>query len=259
MRQAARLGHLATGMVYVIVGSVALAACIDVRMRPVGSQGALHRILRGEVGMIALLAIALGLAADAVWQAVRAAVDADRAGRSLTGAANRIAWAFSGLIHLGLAVGIVKIALGIPQITPEAQVRRWTAGTMSLPFGPWLVAGAGLVAAGIGLVLLYRAWIADVDSHLDLTRMRLLTRAAIMGLGRFGLVARGLVLSLTGLLLIAAALELSPERARGLGGTFRVIQDQRYGSAILGVIALGFIANGLLELVRARYRRIWLR
>src|SRR6266850_1614713 len=86
---AARLGHVATGSVYMIVGVVAGLACFDARMRPLGTQGALHRALKGDLGAIALLAIALGLTADAVWQMVRAAVDADRVGPGITGAIGR--------------------------------------------------------------------------------------------------------------------------------------------------------------------------
>src|SRR5260370_8596749 len=82
---AARLGHVATGSVYIIVGVVAALACVDARMRPLGTQGALHRTLKGDLGAIALLAIALGLTADAVWQMVRASVDADRVGPGITG------------------------------------------------------------------------------------------------------------------------------------------------------------------------------
>src|SRR5207253_2500173 len=152
---AARLGHVATGSVYIIVGVVAALACFDARMRPLGTQGALHRTLKGDLGALALLAIALGLTADAVWQMVRAAVDADR----------------------------------------------------------WL----------------------------NLTELPPTIRTIVMGLGRFGLVARGAVLGLAGVFLVLAAIQLRPQDAQGLGGTLRTIQYQHEGRLLLGIIALGFI------------------
>src|SRR5438132_1394579 len=157
---AARLGHVATGSVYIIVGVVAALACVDARMRPLGTQGALHRTLKGELGAIALLAIALGLTADAIWQMIRAAVDADRVGPGITGATNRVAWIVTGVTHFGLAIAAFKIALGIRQSTAETGVKRWTELIMSIPFGPWLVGTLGIVALGFisnGILELVRA------------------------------------------------------------------------------------------------------
>ena len=253
---AARLGHVATGSVYIIVGVVAALACVDARLRPLGTQGALHRTLKGDLGAIAMLAIALGLTADAVWQMVRAAVDADRVGPGITGATNRVAWIVTGVTHFGLAIAAFKIVLGIRQSTAETGVKRWTELIMSIPFGPWLVAALGIVVVGVGLVMFYRAWTGDVDRWLNLTELPPTIRAIVMGLGRFGLVARGVVLGLAGLFLVLAAFELRPEDAQGLGGTLRTIRYQQEGRLLLGIIALGFISNGVLELVRARYREI---
>src|SRR6266446_1953909 len=174
-----------------IVGVVAGLACFDARMRPLGTRGALHRALKGDLGAIALPAIALGLTADAVWQMVRAAVDADRVGPGITGATNRVAWIVTGITHFGLAIAAFKIALGIRQSTAESGVKRWTELIMSLPFGPWLVAALGIVVIGVGLVMLYRGWTGDVDRWLNLTELPPTIRAIVMGLGRFGLVARG--------------------------------------------------------------------
>jgi hypothetical protein len=209
-----------------IVGVVTGLACFDARMRPLGTQGALHRALKGDLGAIALLAIALGLTADAVWQMVRAAVDADRVGPGITGATNRVAWIVTGITHFGLAIAAFKIALGIRQSTAESGVKRWTELIMSMPFGPWLVAALGIVVIGVGLVMLYRAWTGDVDRWLNLTELPPTIRAIVMGLGRFGLVARGVVLGLAGLFLVLAAIRLRPEDAQGLGGTLRTIQYQ---------------------------------
>ena len=187
---------------------------------------------------------------------VRAAVDADRVGPGITGATNRVAWIVTGVTHFGLAIAAFKIVLGIRQSTAEAGVKRWTALIMSMPFGPWLVAALGIVVIGVGLVMLYRAWTGDVDRWLNLTELPPTIRAIVMGLGRFGLVARGVVLGLAGLFLVLAAFELRPEDAQGLGGTLRTIRYQQEGRLLLGIIALGFISNGVLELVRARYREI---
>src|SRR5258708_32217544 len=82
---AARLGHVATGSVYIIVGVVAALACVDARMRPLGTEGALHRTLKGDLGPIAPLANAPGLSAASVWHMYRAALDAAATGPRIHG------------------------------------------------------------------------------------------------------------------------------------------------------------------------------
>lgn len=253
---AARVGHVATGSVYVVVGVVALVAAFNLHVRPMGSQGALHRVLSGWAGMLTLLALAAGLIADSAWQTVRAALNVDRAGRNVTGWVNRASWVGSGLIHLGLAITALKLALGVPQKTAEHEVKAWTAYALSVPLGQWLVAVIGGIVVAAGLVLGYRAWVGDVDRWLDLRALGRTSRALILALGRFSLLARGLVLCLGGGFLVLAAIHLSPKEARGLGGTLRAIEYQGYGALLLAGFALGFITSGFLEFMRARYRRI---
>jgi hypothetical protein len=252
------VGHVATGTVYVVVGVVALIACFDIRMSPAASDVALHRVFRGELGSLALLVIAFGLAADLIWQSVRAIGNVRQAGPGVAGLANRIAWFVSGLIHFGLAVTAVKMAFRIRQKSADVAIREWASTALSLPFGRFVLAAAGIIVVIVGLVLAYRAWIADVDRQLDLRDIRPALRRVVLAVGRFGLVARGAVLILAGAFVIVAARRFDAGEVQGLGGTLGAIH-YRFGSAALGAIAVGFICNGLVEMVRARYRRIAVR
>lgn len=85
VERAARLGHVATGVVYLILGGVALTAAFDARIHPMGSQGALHVALTGPIGRLLLLAIAVGLTLDFVWQLVRAIKNVDATPRTVKG------------------------------------------------------------------------------------------------------------------------------------------------------------------------------
>jgi hypothetical protein len=252
---AARIGHLATGTVYLIVGSMAAYACVSVQVRPMGTEGALHRALRGDVGSIALYAIAFGMLVDAVWQAVRTAVDADRAGHGVIGALNRIGWALAGVAHLGLAWAALRMARGTRHSTSEAELKAWTAWALSAPSGRWFVAAVAVVVIGVGLWLLYRVGSGTIDHWLDFSDASAVTWRAVPVLAQLASAARGLTFSIGGISLLGAALYLDPSRALGLGGTLRLIQYQRYGGVLLAIVALGFVANGVLEIVRARYRR----
>ena len=254
--RAARVGHLATGFVYLIVGGVALAAAIDTGRPAVDAQGALQMVLTGPVGDALLIAVAAGLTADFVWQIVRAVTNADLAPASAVGIANRIGWVMSGFVHLGLAVTAVKLAFDLPQRTAEHQAKASAAAVMTLPIGWLALMTAGVVIVLVAVHLVYRAIVGDVDRWLDVTRLGPTLSALILWLGRFGLAMRAVVFCAGGILLARAALQHRPWATRGLGGILIALESIPYGGALLALVGAGFVAFGVVELASARYRII---
>jgi hypothetical protein len=86
--------------------------------------------------------------------------------------------------------------------------------------------------------------------------MSLYERKWARRVGRFGLCARGVTFLVVGYFLVRAAVNVNAREARDIAGALRTLQQQPYGAWLLGVVALGLIAYGLLSFVDARYRRI---
>jgi hypothetical protein len=59
-----------------------------------------------------------------------------------------------------------------------------------------------------------------------------------------------------GAFLLFSAIHARSSEAKGFAGALRVIQQQPYGSALLGVTAAGLLAFGLYGIAEAAYRRI---
>jgi hypothetical protein len=122
--------------------------------------------------------------------------------------------------------------------------------------GRWLI---GIVGIAIALTGLYLAW-----QGLRLKFMRYFpegptspsARKVIRVLGAIGNVARGLVFTLVGFLVLMAAVRYEPQKARGLDGALKTLRDQPYGPYLLGAVALGLVAFGLYGLAEAKYRRV---
>jgi hypothetical protein len=127
---------------------------------------------------------------------------------------------------------------------------------MSFPQGIWLVGIAGACVIAYGLRQIHRAWTTDLDDQLSLGRMGPAARRWTLRVSRFGMAARGAVFGVIGTFLINAALKTDPAEATGIGGALQALRRQPYGAALLAVIALGLIAYGVYELIRAKYRRI---
>jgi uncharacterized protein DUF1206 len=256
VQRAARLGHLATGVTYVAVGIVAFLAALDRRSYAMSSQGALRYVFGGELGSIGILAVAVGLAADFIWQIVRSVTNADEAPPGVKGIADRVGWTIGGVIHLGLAVSAVKLALNVPQPTADRQAQVTSAVVMADPVGRFGLVVAGMVIVLVALQLFYRAYTGDLDRWLELQSLHPLHRTTVLALGRFGLAARGAVFCVGGAILIDAAIQNRPSRVRALGGTLQAIGESRLGPPLLVIVALGFVAFGVVELLSASYRRI---
>ncbi len=250
----ARLGYGARGVVYCLVGALALLAAIGSGGRTEGSRGALQTVLAQPFGQFWLILIALGLFGFCAWRILEALTDADMRGSDMKGWGVRGAHLVGGFIYAGLALSALNLALGRGSGGSEDRAAQdWTAWLMSQPFGQWLVGLVGLAIAGTGLAFLVKAWRGNVAERLSLPADK---RAWICTLGRAGFAARGVVFLLIGGFLGLAALHASSSEAHGLGGALQALQQQPYGWVLLALTALGLLAFGLFGLVQARYRHI---
>ena len=64
---AARLGHAARGVVYVLIGIFTIAADVGIRTEMDGSEGAFATLGRAPFGKILLATVAIGLVYYALW------------------------------------------------------------------------------------------------------------------------------------------------------------------------------------------------
>lgn len=252
----ARLGYGARGVVYGLVGGLALLAAIGSGGQTGGSRSALQTLLSQPFGQFWLGLIALGLFGFCAWRILEALTDADRLGSEAKGLAVRAAHLISGFIYAGLAVSALSLALGWGTGGGQGEdkaAQDWTAWLLSQPFGQWLVGFIGVAVAGAGIGFGWKAWRGDVAAHLALPADK---RQWILSLGRMGFAARGVVFVMLGGFLILAALYSSSSEARGLGGALQTLQRQSYGWVLLSLTAIGLFAFGIFGLVQARYRHI---
>src|SRR5689334_20545377 len=141
----ARLGYGARGVVYGLVGGLALLAAFGSGGQTGGSRSALQTLLSQPFGRIWLVLIALGLFGFCAWRVVEALTDADHLGSDMKGWSIRGAHLISGGIYAGMTISALSLVLGQGSGGGEDQAARdWTAWLMSKPFGLWLVALIGI-------------------------------------------------------------------------------------------------------------------
>lgn len=251
----ARFGYAARGLVYLVVGGLAVLAALGRGGRTTGSRGALSELLSTPYGGVILGVVALGLFCFAMWRLAQAFLDADDLGRDAKSLVRRAAFVVSALANLGLALSAVRLIFSLSESGGDdsSRAQDWTATILGLPLGQWIVAllGLGVVAAGIATGL--KGWKAKFEKHLALD-----DRADrwVLPVGRAGYLARGFVFLIAGGFLILAAYQANAREVRGLSGSLRALQEQPYGWLLLLVTALGLFAFGAYQGLAAYYRRI---
>ena len=252
----ARVGLVAKGVSFVIVGGLAVALAAGEGGKATSREGALAAIADETGGELLLVLLALGFAAYALWRFSEPFLeDGDDDGFKKYG--KRAGWIGRGLIYAGLAYGTVQllVSAGGSQ-SQNAKAQHATAQVLSWPAGTWLVGIAGACVVGAGL---YNGYRGVARKFRDKWKTGEMNHAALKWgtrVGVVGLLARMVVFGLIGAFLIKAAVEYDPKEAIGLDGALQKLSHQSYGPWLLGLAAAGLVAYGLFCVVEARYRDV---
>ena len=253
----ASFGDAAKGVVYGIMGWLAIQVVIGAGGETAGPQEALEAIAHQPFGRLLLAVVAGGLASYAVWRIVEAWFDPENKGTDAQGIVTRLGYACSGIVYAALAFESARMALGGAIGGSSNGAADWTATLMEQPFGRYLVGIAGMILLGTGLYQFHRAWSDGFMEMLMTQQMSVREVSWSKRLGRCGFAARGVVYLIIGGFLIGAAVKIDPQNAVGMGEALTYLAQQPYGPWILGVVAIGLAAYGLFSAgVLARFRRV---
>ena len=248
----ARLGYSARGVVYLLVGWLALVAAFG-SGQTADTRGGLLHLLQQPMGDVLLGIVAVGLVAYSVWRLVQSIWDTDGHGTSAKGLAIRAGLLVSCFVHLALALFALSLIFGWGTGGDSDNAQNWSARFMSHTHGRWLVFAFGVAVIGAGLAHVYKGWTAKFRKHFAMDHQTMRWAEPVC---QFGLIARGMVFLMIGGFFIVAALQFDPSKARGLNGALQAVQQQPFGPYLLGVVALGLIAFAAYSILEAIYRRI---
>jgi len=257
LERLARAGLVARGLLYVVVGILAVQVAAGHDEARADKQGALQTVVRQPFGRLLVLLLAVGFAGYAAWRFVEAAVGPPGEDDSPKAKVKRAGCAARGVLYTFFFASAVKLFIwsndAASRQRPEAD---WTARVLAWPAGIWLVQAAGLLAIGAGVYVGWRGLSGKFRKSLKSVEMGRAERVWIRGVGTVGMVARMLVTVLIGVFLITAARQHDPAQAVGIDGALRRLSERSYGPALLVLVACGLAAYGLYSFAEARYRRV---
>lgn len=251
----ARFGYLTRGVLYFLVGMIAVQVAIGARGATEGKEGALETIDKQPFGKMLLIAVVIGLAGYALWGLIRAALDPMKKGSDPKGLMQRAGYVVSAISYGVLIIPAVRLILGSGS-GGGGDAEKNTAFALSQPLGHWLVLLAGLIAMGGALGQLFMGVTSKFVDDFKKSEMSKQELEVATWAGRLGYVARAVVFMLGGFFLVKAALESNPGEARGLDGALAALAQGNFGTIILLVVAVGLMAFGVYSALCTRWIKL---
>ncbi|MFC8957451.1 DUF1206 domain-containing protein [Streptomyces sp. NPDC057101] len=254
---ASRVGLCARGVIYVLVGILAVRIGLGSDSgKEADRSGAVGTLAEQPFGRALLWALVVGLAAMALWRLAEAAF-----GQTVEGGdkwSRRLGSLGMAVFYAVICVGVVQTALvgGSSGGRPSDETsKEYTARVLDWPGGRVIVGVFGAVLIAVGVVILVRSLMRKFEKDLRTDEMRPATRRVVAFLGVVGGASCGVVAAGAGLSILLAAVRYDPSQAKGLDETLRSFAATPAGPALLIAAAVGLLLFGLYSFCEARWRK----
>lgn len=244
-------GYTARGVIYVVMGILALQLALGRRQGETDRAGALAEIGSKPFGKTLLILMAIGFAAYGLWHLLEGGLNFE--GEKT---AQRLFHIARFVVYGVFAFSTMQFALNAKQSNGDEQSKDFTAQLMEKPAGAWLVGALGLVFLGMAAYSGRQAYGDRYKKHLKSWAVSGDRRKPVETVARVGLYARMVVFALIGIFFLQAAITHDADKAKGMDDALRGIADAPFGRVALAVVAAGLIAFGLYSFVEARYRKV---
>lgn len=247
----ARVGYAARGVIYLVIGGLAVMTALGEGGGTTDSKGAVTTIMNQPFGKIMVGLLIIGLIGYSCWRLVQAFRDVDHHGKSGKGLMIRAGLLVSAVTHLLLAGWAVKLLLGSASGSSGG-----SAGQNG-----WINSDIGQLALGIvavavviaGCAHIYKGVTARFERYMSIPADK---RDWARPVCRFGLIARGVVWLIIGWFLARSAWLARSGEIRGIPEALDLLRDNAYGPWLLGIVAAGLFSFGVYSVLEALYRRI---
>jgi hypothetical protein len=251
-----RFGFLIRGLIYIVIGLLALQLAIGAGGATTSPTSAIALIGRQPFGKLMLAVVAVGLAGYALWGFVRAILDPLGRGTDAKGLIDRAGFFFSGLSYAALLIPTVLALLNKPSATAQGSTAGVPATLLSGPAGKWLVIAFGLFWIVAGAGQLAAAYTDHFMRDLNKGTMSAQEIKTATWLGKLGYAARGIVFGLIGLIILQTVFAVGAKQAQGFDGALAALAHAPYGEILLGAVAIGLMLFGLYSALCAKWIQI---
>lgn len=246
----AKMGYIARGVIYIVVGALAVMTLFSGEGKTTDSKGAIATIMEQPFGNFLIVILIIGLIGYVVWRFTQAVKDTDDHGTDMKGLVIRGALLVSAVTHSLLAIWAAKLLLGEQSQGGSSN----TEGLIATTPGQIALGIAGIAAVGAGIAHIFKGWTARFERYMNIPSD---THKFARPICQFGLIARGVVWCIVGWFFLRSAFWARSEEVKGMAEALQtLLQDNAFGPWLMGIVALGLVAFGIYSFLEAMYRRI---
>lgn len=250
----ARFGIGTKGVVYCIVGVLAIMTAFGYGGKKTGSTGVMEYISNMSFGNVLLFIVALGLVAYALWRFYQTFADEKNKGDDKVGLIWRGAFFLSGLFYGYVAYKAFEIIF--TNKNPDSNSQEQAASTiLSQSWGQVLLVIVAALVLYKAAYQIYKAYSGKYRERLKETELSPKERDALVRGGQLGFTARGIVIGIVAYFFFQAAFSSNPNQAGGTRDAFQFLHSS-LGDIGFAIIAAGLLAYGIYMLLKAKYRDI---
>ena len=248
----ARAGLVAYGVVYVLIGWLAIQLALGDRSGSPSSSGALHQLAQQPFGGVLIWLVTIGMFLLVIWQLLEAGFGhRDKEGKDRV--LKRLYSAGKAILYGVVGVSGLRIATGSSSSSKKSSEDTFTATLMDAPAGQLLVGLVALAIIGYGVFQIYRAYTEKFIEKLDGEGRSGQTGRAYKIFGKAGYTARGIALCIVGGLFGYAAITHDAKKSGGLDQALYEVLDTPFGPVLLCLLGIGLLCYGLFTFARARH------
>ncbi|MFI7633275.1 DUF1206 domain-containing protein [Nonomuraea sp. NPDC049400] len=246
MEKLARVGLVCRGVLYGLIGVLAVQIALGQGGREADKSGAIGTVADLPFGAVLLWVMAVGFAALALWQASEAIFGHGKV-------VERVEAGCRVVVYVFVCTALLTLLLGGKSKSDDKTSHDLTAKLLDLPAGQLIVG-----AIGLGIVALGVYWVRCGLKKEFRKELRPMSPRAHMVMDRLGLagyLARGMIAGLAGVFVVQAAVTFDSDKAGGIDATLRAFADTPAGPWLLVVVALGLLLFAGYCFGEARWRR----
>ena len=252
VKAGARIGLVAYGITYLLVGWLALQVAFGGGDEQTDQSGAFQAIAAEPFGRVLLWVLVVGFVAVALWRLEQTIFASAGVQDTKEQVKKRVESGARAAIFIALAVLAGRTAAGSGESGTGQQA---AAGVLGWPGGQFLVGAIGLAILAVAVVKAKHGWEKKFLEDMNLPSDRH-ARQVVERLGQVGSVAKAIALGLIGALVVVAAVRFDPAQANGLDPALKGLAGQPFGMVLLTAVALGLAAYGVFCFFDAKYHRV---
>jgi hypothetical protein len=251
-----RLGYGVRGLIYIVIGVLALKLVLGQGGALASPQEAIATIGRQAAGKILLWVVLIGLISYSLWGLVRAILDPLHKGHDMKGLLERFGFLASAVGYALLVPPTYRYITGTSTTGNGTQTQGPIVKIMAMPWGRWAIGIAGLAVLAGGTYQIYQGIKANFDRQFQIYAMTPNQAKLAISAARYGTTARGFVFAVLGVLIAIAAYQANPNQPIGIDAALEILLKLPFGIWLLGIVAVGLIAFGSYSILSALWFRL---